>query len=84
MPIRQVDASDKLRIWRNFKIGKLLDLTMLDTRELTDLLAPSAWVADPMHAIGVYDRDLKDVYYNTGEFACQNEEQFVHASFQRM
>ncbi|EDR10178.1 uncharacterized protein LACBIDRAFT_248389, partial [Laccaria bicolor S238N-H82] len=42
MPIRQVDASDKLRIWRNFKIGKLLDLTMLDTRvydrDLTDQL----------------------------------------------
>lgn len=44
MPIRQVDASDKLRIWKNFKIGKLLDLTTLDTRELTDLLAQSAWV----------------------------------------
>ena len=40
---------------------------MLDTRELTDLLALSAWVADPIHAIGVYDRDLTDVYYNTGE-----------------
>jgi alkaline phosphatase D len=24
MPIRQVDAGDKLRIWRNFQIGKLL------------------------------------------------------------
>ncbi|KAG5351152.1 hypothetical protein C0989_007722, partial [Termitomyces sp. Mn162] len=34
MPIRQVTADDKLRIWRNFQIGKLLDLTMLDTREL--------------------------------------------------
>lgn len=33
MPIRQVDPDDKLRIWRNFQIGKLLDLTMLDTRE---------------------------------------------------
>ncbi|KAI0312181.1 PhoD-like phosphatase-domain-containing protein [Amylostereum chailletii] len=32
MPVRQVDADDKLRLWRNFKIGKLLDLTMLDTR----------------------------------------------------
>ncbi|OCH85316.1 hypothetical protein OBBRIDRAFT_891256 [Obba rivulosa] len=41
MPIRQVDVSDKLRIWRNFQIGKLLDLTMLDTRQydrdITDL-----------------------------------------------
>ncbi|KAF9480100.1 PhoD-like protein [Pholiota conissans] len=33
MPIRQVDPQDKLRIWRNFQIGKLLDLTMLDTRQ---------------------------------------------------
>ena len=24
MPIRQVDPDDKLRIWRNFQIGKLL------------------------------------------------------------
>lgn len=41
MPIRQVATDDKLRIWRNFQIGKLLDLTMLDTRnydrDLTDL-----------------------------------------------
>ncbi|KAF8511255.1 PhoD-like phosphatase-domain-containing protein [Hysterangium stoloniferum] len=33
LPIRQVIADDKLRIWRNFQIGKLLDLTMLDTRQ---------------------------------------------------
>lgn len=33
MPIRQVTVDDKLRIWRNFQIGKLLDLTMLDTRQ---------------------------------------------------
>ncbi|KAL0071527.1 hypothetical protein AAF712_001384, partial [Marasmius tenuissimus] len=46
MPIRQVDAEDQLRIWRNFQEGLLLDLTMLDTRQ--------------------YDRDLTDVYYNTG------------------
>lgn len=41
MPIRQVDARDQLRIWRNFQIGKLLDLSMLDTRQyerdITDL-----------------------------------------------
>lgn len=34
MPIRQVVPDDKLRIWRNFQIGKLLDLTMLDTRKI--------------------------------------------------
>ncbi|EKM77137.1 hypothetical protein AGABI1DRAFT_43799, partial [Agaricus bisporus var. burnettii JB137-S8] len=42
MPIRQVDAGDQLRIWRNFQIGKLLDLTMLDTRQydrdITDVI----------------------------------------------
>ncbi|KAH9001195.1 PhoD-like phosphatase-domain-containing protein [Lactarius akahatsu] len=42
MPVRQVDVDDKLRIWRNFQIGKLLDLTMLDTRnydrDLTDVI----------------------------------------------
>ncbi|KAJ7063224.1 PhoD-like phosphatase-domain-containing protein [Mycena amicta] len=33
LPIRQVETTDLLRIWRNFQIGKLLDLTMLDTRQ---------------------------------------------------
>ncbi|KAF9500934.1 hypothetical protein BDN71DRAFT_1380970 [Pleurotus eryngii] len=41
MPIRQVDPNNQLRIWRNFQIGKLVDLTMLDTRQynrdITDL-----------------------------------------------
>ncbi|KAK3390794.1 alkaline phosphatase-like protein [Podospora didyma] len=32
MPIRQVELDDNLRIWRSFKMGKLLDLVMLDTR----------------------------------------------------
>ncbi|KAJ6502621.1 PhoD-like phosphatase-domain-containing protein [Mycena sanguinolenta] len=32
LPVRQVTQFDQLRIWRNFQIGKLLDLTMLDTR----------------------------------------------------
>ncbi|KAL8890857.1 MAG: hypothetical protein Q9192_005815 [Flavoplaca navasiana] len=32
MPIRQVDLDDNLRIWRNFKMGKLMDLIVLDTR----------------------------------------------------
>ncbi|KAI0686724.1 PhoD-like phosphatase-domain-containing protein [Cytidiella melzeri] len=43
IPIRQVDVGDKLRIWRNFEFGKLLDLTMLDTRQydrdITDVSA---------------------------------------------
>ncbi|KAF8921371.1 PhoD-like phosphatase-domain-containing protein [Mucidula mucida] len=41
MPIRRVAPDDQLRIWRNFRIGKLMDLTMLDTRQydrdLTDV-----------------------------------------------
>ncbi|EIW60085.1 uncharacterized protein TRAVEDRAFT_35844 [Trametes versicolor FP-101664 SS1] len=45
MPIRQVDPDDKLRVWRNFQIGKLLDLTMLDTRQydrdITDVIIDS-------------------------------------------
>ncbi|CAD0089661.1 unnamed protein product [Aureobasidium vineae] len=41
LPIRQVNMDDNLRIWRNFQMGTLLDLTMLDTRNydrsITDL-----------------------------------------------
>ena len=41
MPIRQVDMDDNLRIWRNFQVGSLFDLIMLDTRQydrsITDL-----------------------------------------------
>nr|BAL02928.1 PhoD-like protein [Pholiota nameko] len=48
MPIRQVDPQDKLRIWRNFQIGKLLDLTMLDTRQydrdITDMYYNTEYV----------------------------------------
>lgn len=29
---RQTDLDDGLRIWRSFKMGKLLDLIILDTR----------------------------------------------------
>ncbi|KAF7440535.1 hypothetical protein PC9H_000881 [Pleurotus ostreatus] len=41
LPVRQVDTHDLLRIWRNFQVGKLLDLSILDTRQydrdITDL-----------------------------------------------
>ncbi|KZV99770.1 hypothetical protein EXIGLDRAFT_762419 [Exidia glandulosa HHB12029] len=43
MPIRQVAADDKLRIWRNFRIGKLLDLTMLDTRNYDRDVTDDGW-----------------------------------------
>ncbi|KAF7163739.1 hypothetical protein CNMCM5623_008497 [Aspergillus felis] len=33
MPIRQVEMDDNLRIWRNFQLGSLVDLIMLDTRQ---------------------------------------------------
>ncbi|KAJ4253888.1 hypothetical protein NW762_010286 [Fusarium torreyae] len=32
MPIRQTDLDDGLRVWRDFKLGKLMDLVILDTR----------------------------------------------------
>ncbi len=32
MPIRQANADNKQQIYRNFEIGKLLKLIMLDTR----------------------------------------------------
>lgn len=32
MPIRQVEAEDNLRIWRDFQFGDLFSLIMLDTR----------------------------------------------------
>ncbi|PNS20197.1 Alkaline phosphatase D [Sphaceloma murrayae] len=41
MPIRQVNLDNNLRIWRNFRMGKLFDLIVLDTRNydrsITDL-----------------------------------------------
>ncbi|EJD45874.1 hypothetical protein AURDEDRAFT_184531 [Auricularia subglabra TFB-10046 SS5] len=43
MPIRQVAADDKLRIWRNFQFGKLLDLTMLDTRNYDRDVTDDGW-----------------------------------------
>lgn len=49
MPIRQVDTSDNLRIWRTFQIGSLFDLIMLDTRhynrDITDVYYNTPYVA---------------------------------------
>lgn len=49
MPIRQVDTTDDLRIWRSFQYGRLADIMMLDTRnyerDVTDLYYNTAEVA---------------------------------------
>lgn len=49
MPVRQVDTTDDLRIWRNFQYGKLVDIMMLDTRQyerdITDVYYNTAEVA---------------------------------------
>ncbi|CAO1615251.1 unnamed protein product [Parajaminaea phylloscopi] len=48
-PIRQVDTTDDLRIWRSFQYGKLADIHMLDTRnyerDITDVYYNTAQVA---------------------------------------
>ncbi|KAK4157045.1 alkaline phosphatase [Chaetomidium leptoderma] len=43
MPIRQVDLDDNLRIWRSFKLGNLLDLIMLDTRNYDRSITSLGW-----------------------------------------
>ncbi|KAK2741097.1 hypothetical protein FQN55_008501 [Onygenales sp. PD_40] len=46
MPIRQVDMDDNLRIWRNFEIGNLFSLIMLDTRVYDRSVTDLTWNAD--------------------------------------
>ncbi|KAL8856964.1 MAG: hypothetical protein Q9178_006459 [Gyalolechia marmorata] len=46
MPIRQVDLDDNLRIWRNFKMGKLMDLIVLDTRNYDRSITTLGWNDD--------------------------------------
>ncbi|SPO06053.1 related to alkaline phosphatase D precursor [Cephalotrichum gorgonifer] len=43
MPIRQVDMDDGLRVWRSFKMGKLLDLIVLDTRNYDRSITSLGW-----------------------------------------
>ncbi|KAK2795902.1 hypothetical protein FQN50_009680 [Emmonsiellopsis sp. PD_5] len=56
MPIRQVEMDDNLRIWRNFKLGNLLDLIMLDTRHydrsITDLYLNTGYIRKISDDIG--------------------------------
>ena len=51
MPIRQVEMDDNLRIWRNFQLGSLLDLVMLDTRQYDRSITDIYWNTDYVHAI---------------------------------
>jgi alkaline phosphatase D len=51
MPIRQVEMDDNLRIWRNFQIGSLFDLVMLDTRQYDRSITDLYWNTDYIHAI---------------------------------
>ncbi|KAL2784376.1 PhoD-like phosphatase-domain-containing protein [Aspergillus keveii] len=48
MPIRQDDMDDGLRIWRNFQMGNLFDLIMIDTRNydrsITDISDNSDYI----------------------------------------
>lgn len=46
MPIRQADLDDNLRIWRSFRIGKLLDLVVLDTRNYDRSITDLGWNVD--------------------------------------
>lgn len=51
--IRQVDLDDNLRIWRSFKMGKLFDLIILDTRNYDRSITTLDWNDD-------YVEELKD------------------------
>ncbi len=51
MPIRQVEMDDNLRIWRNFQLGNLMDLTMLDTRHYDRSITDLYWNTDYVHMI---------------------------------
>ncbi|GAC76823.1 hypothetical protein PANT_22c00227 [Moesziomyces antarcticus T-34] len=51
MPIRQVDTTDSLRIWRSFRYGKLADLFLLDTRNFDRDLTDVYWNTDAVAAI---------------------------------
>jgi alkaline phosphatase D len=46
MPLRQVDLDDNLRIWRNFRMGKLFDLIVLDTRNYDRSITDLNWNTD--------------------------------------
>ncbi|KAM0274982.1 hypothetical protein ACHAQH_007672 [Verticillium albo-atrum] len=43
VPLRPADLDDNLRIWRNLSLGKLKDLTMLDTRHYNCSVTRVGW-----------------------------------------
>ena len=51
MPIRQASLDDNLRIWRSFKMGKLFDLLMLDTRHYDRSITTLGWNNDYIYEI---------------------------------
>ena len=51
MPLRQVDMDEKLRIWRNFSIGNLIDLVMPDTRAYDRSITDLYWNLEYMYKI---------------------------------
>ncbi|KAK4569486.1 hypothetical protein LTR86_003249 [Recurvomyces mirabilis] len=51
MPLRQVSMDDNLRIWRDFKMGKLFDLIMLDTRNYDRSITDLSWNTDYLYEI---------------------------------
>ncbi|KAF4555768.1 Hypothetical protein D9617_2g057310 [Elsinoe fawcettii] len=71
MPIRQVNLDNNLRIWRNFRLGKLLDLTILDTRNydrsITDLNWNENYLPDIYNDAGrtLMGSDQENWFYRT-------------------
>lgn len=53
MPIRQVEMYDNLKIWRNFEIGDLMGLIMLDTQQYDRLITNLYWNTDYVRDISV-------------------------------
>jgi phosphodiesterase/alkaline phosphatase D-like protein len=51
MPIRQVEMDDNLRIWRNFQLGNLVDIIMLDTRQYDRSITDLYWNTPYIKAI---------------------------------
>lgn len=60
VPIRAPDAADPARVWRGFRFGDLLDLTMIDTRHYgrDEILPPNSLFGDAV-----------PVFTQTGDFA---------------